>query len=273
MKRLLLLLSVLSGCGYVEPGHVGVKVNLYGEEKGIDDSVIPPGRIWYNPWATVIYEFPVYEQNVVWTQDETIQFNDRNGAPIQAEIAVQYSFDQEHLPKMFNKLRKDADAISHGFLRTQVRDKINRQSETLDVTQIFGPERSKLLDRAKTALNDELSEEYGISIHTLAIVGKLVVDPQVEASINAVITANQRALEAENKVRQIEAEAEQAKAQAEGEASAKLIAAQKEAEANDVITKSLSPELLKYKAMQKWDGKLPQFQGTGSPVPFVDLGR
>ena len=108
------------------------------------------------------------------------QFNDRNGAPIQADVAIQYSFDQGYLPKMFNKLRKDADAISHGFLRTQVRDKINRQSESLDVTSIFGQERSRLLDRAKDALNAELSAEYGINVHTLAIVGKLVVGRSAE---------------------------------------------------------------------------------------------
>ncbi|NBP03637.1 MAG: hypothetical protein EBU90_26790 [Proteobacteria bacterium] len=238
MKKLLLCLVAFAGCGYVEPGHVGVKVNLYGQDKGIDDVVIPPGRIWFNPWTTVIYEFPVYEQNVVWSGEESIQFNDRNGAPIQADVAIQYSFEQDYLPKMFQKLRKDADSISHGFLRTQVRDKINRQSESLDVTSIFGAERSKLLDRAKESINHELSKEYGINVHTLAIVGKLVVDPQVEHSINAVITATQRALEAENKVKQIEAEA--------------------------------SPELLQYKAMERWDGKLPQAVG-GTAVPFIKI--
>ena len=38
-----------------------------------------------------------------------------------------------------------------------------------------------------------------------------------------------------------------------------------------MLTKSLSPELLQYKALERWDGKLPQATGS-SALPFLSLG-
>ncbi|MET0287807.1 MAG: prohibitin family protein, partial [Polyangiales bacterium] len=59
-------------------------------------------------------------------------------------------------------------------------------------------------------------------------------------------------------------------AQATGEAEAVLMRAKAESEANRLLTQSLSPQLMEYKRLEKWDGKLPQVTG-GSSIPMIQL--
>lgn len=59
-------------------------------------------------------------------------------------------------------------------------------------------------------------------------------------------------------------------AQAQAAAEAKRIAAQAEKDANDLLQKSLTDEILRQNYIDKWDGKLPQYVGDGSGV-IVDI--
>jgi len=44
-----------------------------------------------------------------------------------------------------------------------------------------------------------------------------------------------------------------------------------QAKANDALSKSISPILVQYKSIEKWNGILPQV--SGGAVPFIDLGK
>src|SRR6185436_6961981 len=59
------------------------------------------------------------------------------------------------------------------------------------------------------------------------------------------------------------------KAQAEGEAQATLTRAKAQSEANKQLAQSLTPELIRYQQLQRWDGKLPVFSG-GGVTPLID---
>jgi prohibitin 1 len=50
------------------------------------------------------------------------------------------------------------------------------------------------------------------------------------------------------------------------------VVAQGQAKANDALSRSITPILVKYKGIEKWNGILPQFSGGGA-VPFVDLSK
>ena len=45
-----------SSCGMerIDAGHEGIKVNLYGSEKGVDDISLVSGIVWYNPITTQV---------------------------------------------------------------------------------------------------------------------------------------------------------------------------------------------------------------------------
>lgn len=49
---MLLILSLSSCSSRIDAGHVGIRVNLYGDNKGVDDITAVTGRVWYNPFTT-----------------------------------------------------------------------------------------------------------------------------------------------------------------------------------------------------------------------------
>ena len=86
------------------------------------------------------------------------------------------------------------------------------------------------------------------------------------AAERAVIAAN---AEAEKAVIEAEAKAEALKK----EADALAYAGSKEAEANEKIAASLSEELIQYKNVEKWDGKLPTYVGGEGTLPILNIGN
>ena len=282
---------LLVGCGYekIEPGHVGIKVKLVGDNRGvqgidadtgeeIDDSiVVVSGRVWYNSIVWDVVEFPTYLQTINWTQDpnegspvdESITFNSVEGSSMNVDISVAYSFEAAKVPDVYVKFRKNPEEIMDVFIRSKVRDAFSRHASTMKVMDIFGEKKQMLLEDVKKDLNDQLNED-GINFEMVSFIGKPRVDKRVEDQINMVIAASQKAIEAENKVKEIEAEAKQHVAQAEGEAEAILAVAKANAEANAVLTESLSPELLQYEGLQKWNGILPAVT-SGGTLPFITI--
>jgi regulator of protease activity HflC (stomatin/prohibitin superfamily) len=82
-------------------------------------------------------------------------------------------------------------------------------------------------------------------------------------AIEAKVTAEQSALAAKNKLEQIKFEADQAIAEARGKAEAMRV----ESEAL-----RSNPQILELRALEKWDGVLPQVTGAGG-TPFINIQR
>ena len=79
-------------------------------------------------------------------------------------------------------------------------------------------------------------------------------------------------VKAENKVKEAEAEAKIAIAKAKGEAEAQKITGDGEAYYNRVVAASLNALLVQQYAIEKWNGELPQFNGS-SALPFINLNK
>jgi regulator of protease activity HflC (stomatin/prohibitin superfamily) len=267
-----------SGCTKVEPGWAGIRVKLYGSQRGVQDFPVITGRVWYNPWTEEIYQFPTYMQNVVWSAnshegsnyDDSFTANSQEGVPFNFDVGVSYQIDSAQVPHIFLKFREDARTLTQIYIRNQVRDFFSIESSKMPIMRIVGPGKQVLLDRVLTDLREKLGPD-GIRFDNISIIGKMRLPQQVEDSINSVIEATQRALEAQNKVAQSKAEAEQRVAEANGIAQSTLIKAKAQADANQILNASLTASLIQYEALQRWNGILPQVTGTGA-MPFVQLG-
>lgn len=283
--RLLLAVSclMLSGCyKYIDSGNVGVRVTASGSNRGVDPSPIGVGRAWYNPVTETIYEFPVYEQNVLWAKhadatkpDESITLSSSQSAKISVDVGMVFEIQDEKVPVLFDKLRKDIDYISHQWMRNHVRDALNRAASHVDTMHILGEGKDKLLEDTKADLNEELAA-YGIVVKMLSFASSPRPEQSIQSSIDATITAKQLAIQAENKVAQSKAEADQEIEKARGraqsvivEAEANLKKAELEAQGNQVLSKSVTQELIRYEAIRKWDGSLPKM--TGGVTPFISI--
>ncbi|MEQ1919898.1 MAG: hypothetical protein ABL955_11925, partial [Elusimicrobiota bacterium] len=85
------------------------------------------------------------------------------------------------------------------------------------------------------------------------------------------MAAQQQAQQAEYELQKQETLAKAAVAQAEGEAKSTLVRAKAQAESNRLLQSSLTQTLVNYRAIDKWNGQLPQV--TSGATPFIDLKK
>jgi regulator of protease activity HflC (stomatin/prohibitin superfamily) len=278
-----------NGCETIEPGYVGIKVNQWGTDRGVDQYPILVGRVSYNSVSEKIYKFPVYLQNYPWTasplegapHDESLSFASKEGLALGADISIQYAFDQTKIAHLFVEFKADADHIRDGFLHQVVRDELNRMASELPVMDILGPKKQELIDKTRASIQ-KIAGPKGIRVESLSFLSEIrPKDEKVKAAISNVVESLQQSVQAENLVRRKKAEADQqietarglAESEvlkAEAEAKAILAKARAQAEANKLQAQSLSPELLQFMAIEKWKGDLPQMMGSGA-LPFIQL--
>jgi len=119
--------TALAGCERIDAGHVGVKVNLYGDGKGVDDVTEVTGWVFYNPISTKIVEFPTFVQHKEYKQvieegtvvsDESFVVNSKDGSEFHVSPLLNYSVKREKVPYIFSKYRVSLDQIEEGFLKT-----------------------------------------------------------------------------------------------------------------------------------------------------------
>lgn len=267
----------LGGCSKVPAGHVGVKVYLLGGSKGVDTEELSPGRYWIG-WNEELHLFPTFAQNYVWTAskteqspvNESITFQSMEGMDINTDIGITYSVDPKKVPLLFQKYRKGINEITAVYLRNMVRDAFITLAASRPIEIIYGEGKSKLVKDAENMVREQVAP-IGIKIERVYLVGALRLPRNVVAAINAKIEATQKAQQRRNEVEQAKAEAQKKIEGANGEAKSLLAVAKAQAEANRILSESLTPELVRYKSIEKWNGELPRL--TGNAVPFIQFDK
>jgi len=267
-------IGALTGCGVttVKPGEVGIKVNMYGGNRGVDKDMLCTGRVFYNPVSEDVHKFPITWITKTWCKDttedppvdESITFNSVEGSAINIDVSIRYRILEDEVPNIFTKYRKSADELTRTVLWPQVRDSFNRVGGQMKAVEVYGVKKGLLADNVLKDVNAKLKKD-GFEVGMVTI-NALRVDQNVQNAINRVIEATQKAEEAKQKVAQAEAEKLQRIAKAEGEAKA-----------NEILTASLTDKLIKWQelqnqttAIEKWNGTLPQVTGGGG-VPLLQL--
>jgi len=136
------------------------------------------------------------------------------------------------------------------------------------ITEIL-PKREEIRKRAMTKLGDNLAR-YHIVVDDIYI-SNIRFSPEYEKAIEAKQVAQQYVETQRQVLAQREIEAQQKVATAKGEAESIQLVAQGQARANDLLSRSISPILVEYKSIEKWNGIMPQV--TGGAVPFIELPK
>jgi len=242
-------------CERIDAGHVGVKVNQYGDNKGVDDVVAVTGMVFFNPFTTTIYEFPTFIQHKEYKGENSFVVNSKDGSEFSVSPIMNYSVQREKVPSIFAKYRRPLEDIEEGFLKTAVYDAFRLATnkytadELISNRAVFEVEVRRLLDNAL------LKEGFVINQFTSNLIYPETFKKSIEAKNNAV----QAALRAENEVKTAEAQAKIKVATAEGNAQAMLTQARAEAEANKLKQSTLTSLLLQQQWIERWDGKLPVY--------------
>lgn len=272
---------MLSGCmKTIEPGHVGIKINKVGDNRGVSKENLVAGWVFYFPLTTKIVEYPIFNQRVAWTADknegspvnEELTFQTKDNVPVKLDIAVNYTLMEAKVPEFYTKFRADKISLfTHGFLRDQARNAVTQIGSEYLFDDINGTKKEEFLTKVNDYLAKSVSD-YGVQIarNGVSMIGAMRVPENLRAAIGARVQSIQDAIKSENDLRKMKAEAAKTVATAEGEAAAMR-----------AKSASITPQFMELKKLeiqaswvQKWDGKMPVTTlGGGSNTLFQIPGK
>jgi len=274
----LIVSSIFFGCERIDAGHAGVKVELYGSDRGVQDIELVTGMVWYNRFTTAVYEFPTYVREIKYqrsvidgevTNDNSIHCTTADGMAISFDVSMNYSVCNDEVSNIFRKYRLPLEELETRYLYTSVRNAYNGVAGQMTAEHIIS-NRKVYEDSVRHVLLSQLNRE-GFDIQQITIAGKISVPQSLEQAINSKITAVQNAQRAENEKQQTIAEAQKQIESARGDSASTIIRARAEAEANRLKQQTLTPLIVQKEMIDKWNGALPQY-GT-VPQLFRDVAK
>jgi regulator of protease activity HflC (stomatin/prohibitin superfamily) len=260
MNRILVALGIIvaifaftMSCENIDSGNIGIKVNKFGTGRGVSGVTECTGTVFYNPITTTIFEFPINIRHKEYTEEGSFVVNSKDGSEFHVSPIVNYRINPDKATQIFAKYRKDLDGIENGFLKTAVTEAFRIVTNSYTADQLISS-REAFDTKVKSVLRKQLEPE-GFVLDQFTT--NLEYPTSFKNAINAKNNAVQKALMAENRVKQAEAEAKIKVATAEGDAQATLTRAKAEAEANALKQRTLTPLLIQQQWIEKWKGNVP----------------
>jgi regulator of protease activity HflC (stomatin/prohibitin superfamily) len=278
---LIIVIIVSAKLEQIEPGHVGVSVKKCGDAK-IAAKPIPVGYYWRELFCEQVIEYPTSMQNLILAvekeQDDSIVVTSSEGLNIRLDVALNFTLSADKVPSIYERWRAPIDDIAHRFVRQTIREALQTTFAKYTAEELYSTKKEVARVDAEKIIIDKLGPQ-GFSIAQFTI-NRLTPPDAVVQAINAKVAMIQDAQRSEQEVRKKEAQARQlvaeakgqadaSRAKAEGEAAAITLRAEAQAKANELLAKSVTPELIQYEAMRKWVGILPQVTSGATPMISV----
>ena len=239
LLALFMMFSMTSCYERIDAGYEGIKVNLYGSNKGVDDVSLVTGIVWYNPWTTAVYEYPSYVQTVDY---EPFEINSKDGTKFLVDPSALVKIKDGKSPYIFKKYRKSLDEVITKTLYVSIKDAARIEFNKYNADEIVS-KRSEV-DKSFEGRVRQAFESENFELQQLT--PGIQYPKSYEDAINAKNKAIQQKLQVENEVAVAQAEAEKV-----------LVKARAEAEANRLRNQALTPSILQKMWIEKWDGSVP----------------
>ena len=266
--------AVYGSFAVIKPGNVGVVFNRWSGSL----RAAGQGIVWRIPWITQVQSYPIALRTysmVARAQegsaqgDDSIDLPTREGQHIRQDISVTYNTSEDKAANVFRSFRgADIEDIERTFIRRTIITVSQNVAGQMALTDLIANQR--------TALQDSIQEQLGTQMDKMGFVvdkvnlGASHLPQAIEAQMQQKMAAQQQAQQAEYELQRQQTLAKAKVAEAEGDAQATLVKAKAQAEANRLLQETLNPLLVQSKAIDRWNGILPQFSGSGT-VPFVNL--
>jgi regulator of protease activity HflC (stomatin/prohibitin superfamily) len=272
---IVLVLAAWSSIVYVNPGYVGVLIHRSGG--GVDRTPLPVGFHMKWPVLQEIVEYPVYMQTLVLAHtdregrpyNEELNVNSIEGQPTSCDVSISFELDPLKVPILYSSFRTDIDMITHGFVKQAIRQALQEVVGHTEIVNFLGKEKASVVQQTQENLQRHLGE-YGFEVKQFTL-NEIRAPESIVKAIEAKNTMAQEALRAQNELQKKQFEAQQRIIEAEGESKAILTRARAQAESNRLLAESLTPNLIEYRKIDKWNGALPQV--TGGATPFLNLQK
>lgn len=244
----------VSSFGTLGAGERGV-VLRFG---GVTGRVLTPGLYGVMPIIEGVHSMNVQ------VQKETAKAAavSKDMQQVTTEVALNYSLAPESVAKVFASI---GDSYRERIIDPAIQEAVKATTAKYTATELVTARHT-----VKEVLMQELTDRLGT--HGILVDGVSLTDFAFTAeymkAIEEKVTATQQAMKAENDLKTVQFEAQQRVEQARAEAEAIRIQAQ-------AIQSQGGREYVTLKAIEKWDGSVPQWVMGGSngqsPIPFIQI--
>lgn len=273
-KQLLSLfafLILIPGCITRVPANsVGIKYSAF---TGTSENTIPEGIHTKNIFDKV-YTIST-EVQTVGVDEMTSQTKDAQY--VTSKLDVKYKVNQTNAYMVFKQFRTLKN-LSEQMISPTVQRVLELVTVKYNVIDILGEERGTVYQELERNLSDEF-DKYGIQFCSVSIVDMDAGDA-IENAITAEAVAKKAVETAEQELRKTQTEAKKKAVQAQADqdaariqAETRIIQAEAEKKSNDLITSSLTKELLDRQWIAKWNGSVPTYYGSSEPGLLMNIGE
>lgn len=252
---------VIASVSFVPAGHRGVVFSQFG---GVDPNERPEGIAFHLPFAQRIVKLDVRTQ--VYVADNGERFvHTKDFHEIRVPVAVNYRVDPTMAAELYQNVTTDyVKAIIEPAVLQALRTEIGKV-RLLDLATSV----SDVAEGIRATISPQLAA-HGI-IATYVNIEDAIADPAFVQAVNAERIAERKILEAENLVQVAIHEAQAVEERARGEAAAVRIRADAQAEANEKIAATVTPDLVDFERWTRWNGQLPETLLSGDQDVLIGL--
>lgn len=267
-------IAIIASIKIVPAGCTGV-VTTFGE---VSDTSLTEGLHFVIPFAQKVEII----SNKIQIYETTADAVSKDLQAVSTKIAVNYRIRSEASARIFREIGVDYKDV---ILMPTVQEGMKSVCAKYNAEQLIS-QRAAVAEEIKVELEGKVSE-YGIEIEKFNIVNfdfskefNDAIEAKQVAEQNLIKTRTEQnqeivvaEAEAKKKVIQAEADAKNKVVAAEAEAKAIKAKADAQAEANKTISASLSPTLIQYQIVERWNGVLPKVASSANPLLTLDLDK
>lgn len=265
----------------IAPGYVGIVFDKVARQ--VSARSLDPGWQFINPLTQSIQQYPVTIQTYAMVQaqgegsqadNDSITVQSNEGQQVNLDVVIQYQVVKGEAAALYQEWGgAPIDAIEDRVVRQYTRSQVPLVASRYGWEAISASQREQISNEIATRLEGEFTRRH-LQLVSFGI-REVQVPQQLQDALDQKIQAQQEAERQEYQLQQATVKAKQdqvaaegqanaVRAQAQGQADATRIQAEAQAEANRLLAQSLTPAVIRYQQMQRWDGKLPVFNGDGA---------
>ena len=242
---IIIVLALFSSFITVGPGERGVLMTFGAVSHGVLD----PGLHLKLPFIQTVKRMNVQIQKSEATETAA----SRDLQDISTAVAVNWAIDPSDAEWVYQRLG-DETALSNKVIDPVVSNAVKAVTAKYNAEDLV-EKRDLVADQIKNQIVNALAA-YKVQVQGVNITNFQFSQEYTQA-IEQKQVAQQRAQQAEYDLARTKIQAQQEVAQAEGQAQAQKL-----------LQSTLTPQIIQLKAVDKWNGVLPQVTGGGA-VPFI----
>lgn len=264
------LVAVSTAFTTIDAGNRGVLM-YFGK---VSNTILTPGFHFKLPIVNTVKQISVQVQKA--QTRETASSSDLQ--TVTTTVALNFHLDPSKINATYQNIG-DLPTVNSKIIEPAVSNAVKAVTAKYKADDLISNRdkvKSEITDQVRAALR-----QFNIIVDSLNITD-FKFSPEYDRAIEDKQVAQQRALKAQYQLQQAQIDSQkqvvEAKAaaeakieQAKGDAKATILGAQADTQAMELKNKTITDKILKLNAIQRWDGRVPLFQGSGGQSGLMSM--